>query len=163
MKKLISTGKDHTYNLPIFRELVRKTGIGAGDNLIFAGCEGTCYAMATYFALGLRDLNLNLYYAVNADANQLWRLSHVKGVGVMATNKEQPVTAKVIVLMSGLTRHPIEKTVELVREHLDADGITVGETVIPGLFEAREWDKQIPFKYYFEFEQVNPTSYEVVD
>jgi len=76
MKRVISVGEDYIHVQPIFRELVLKSGIKEEDNLIFAGCQGGCYSIATYLGFGLRDLNINLYFATNADARELWRLEY---------------------------------------------------------------------------------------
>lgn len=160
-KKLISAGKDYTDMLPIFRNLVLKSGVKKGDSLIWAGCPGTCYAMATFFSYGLRDLGLNLYFAVDADIHMLWRLDLIKEVGVIASKKENPIKAKVLVLMSGLLRIPFENVLKLVREGLASDGTIIGETVVPGLFEKEKWDKQIPFRFLFEFSMERLASFEI--
>ena len=160
-KKVISIGKDYTYVFPIFRELVLKGGIREQDNLIFVGCPGPCYSMAPFFSLGIRELNLNLYFAADADIHQLWKLEYVENLGVVATRKEAPVKAKVIVLMSGLCRIPLEHTLKLISDALVSDGIIIGETPAPGLFEEQGWDKQVPFNFLFEFSMKNPTSFKV--
>lgn len=159
-KKLITVGKDYTDMLPIFRKLVLKAGVKKGDHLIWAGCPGTCYAMATFFSYGLRDLGLNLYFALEADLSRLWRLE-LKDMGIIPTKKEDPIRAKVIVLMSGLLRVPFENVLKFVRDGLASDGAIIGETVVPGLFEKNKWDEQIPFRFIFEFSIENPTSFEV--
>ncbi len=160
-KKVISVGEDYTYMMPIFRELVLKSGVKEQDNLIFAGCQGACYSMATYFSFGIRELNLNLHYAVDADIHQLRRLEYVENLGVVATRKVDPVEARVIVLMSGLCRIPFDDTLKFVKDALAADGIVIGQTVVPGLFDELEWDKQIPFNFLFEYSIKNPTSFEI--
>jgi hypothetical protein len=113
-KKIISTGKDHTSMLPIFRELILESGIKEQDNLIFAGCSGPCYSMATFFGFGIRDLDINLYFAVDSDIHQLWRLDHVENLGIVADRVERPLKAKVIVLMSALCTIPIDPTLRLI-------------------------------------------------
>lgn len=177
-KRLISVGKDYTEMLPMFRNLVLRSGAKKGDCLIWAGCPGTCYAMATFFSYGLRDLGLNLYFAVDADFHRLWRLQLIKEVGVIASKKEDlenPIKAKVLVLMSGLLRVPFENVLKLVREGLASDGTIIGETVVPGLFQKEnwgetvvpglfqkeKWDEQIPFRFIFEFSMEKPTSFEM--
>ena len=106
-RRVLSTGKDHTDMFPIFRSLVERTGAKKGDALIWAGCEGACYAMATFFSYFLlKEIGLNLYFATDGDLDRLWRLEAVDGLGVIATKKEEPVRAKVIVLMSGLMNVP---------------------------------------------------------
>jgi hypothetical protein len=147
--------------LPIFRELILESGIKEQDNLIFAGCSGPCYSMATFFSFGIRDLNINLYFAVDSDINQLWRLDHVENLGIVARRVERPLKAKVIVLMSALCTIPIDSTLRLIKDALVSDGIIIGETVEPGLFEKQAWDKRIPFSFLFEFSMENPQSFEV--
>ncbi len=160
-KKILSTGKDHTSMLPIFRELIIKSGIKEQDNVIFAGCSGPCYSMATFFGFGIRDLNINLYFAVDSDIYQLWRLDDVENLGIVAARIERPVKAKVIVLMSALCTMPIEATLELIHDALVSNGVIIGETVEPGLFERQAWDKRIPFDFLFEFSMENPRSFEI--
>ena len=160
-KKIISKGTDYTFMLTVFREIVLKSGLKEQGTLIFTGCQGPCYSMATLLSFGIRDLNLNLYFAVEADIKQLWRLEYIKNLGIVATKKENPVKADGIIIMSGLIRVPFENILKLVRESLVESGIIIGETVEPGLFEEKGWDKQIPFSYLFEFSMEHPTSFEV--
>lgn len=161
-KKLITSGKDYKEMYSIFRDLVLKSGVGKGDNVIWAGCPGSCYAMATFFSYGLRDLGLNLYFAVDADIHRLWRLELMKEVGIYVSKKENPIKAKVLVLMSGLSRVPFENVLNLLGEGLSDDGTIIGETAAPGLFEQLKWDEKIPFRFIFEFSMERPSSFEVV-
>jgi hypothetical protein len=175
MKKMISKGLDHNEMLSIFREVLLRSGIREKENLMFAGCQGPCYSMATLFSFGLRDLNLNLYFAPDADIEQLRRLEYIENLGVVATQRKNPfspaaqqrdiisdgVKAKVLIIMSGLVMVPFKKVLKFVNEALEKGGVIIGETVVPGLFEEKGWDKQIPFNYLFEFSMKNPTSFEV--
>jgi hypothetical protein len=160
-KKILWSGPDHTHLLTIFRNLILKTGITESETLVFAGCEGPCYSMATFFSFGIRDLNLNLYFATDADMGRLWRLEHQKDLGIVARKHETPVKASVIVLMSGLTEIPFAHVLTFVDKALVKGGIIIGETVVAGLFEEKGWDKKIMFKYLFEFSMRNPTAYEL--
>ena len=161
--KIISEGKDHTDMFPIFRSLVLKSGAKKGDPVIWAGCPGPCYAMAIFFSFSLRDLGLDLYFAVDADINRLWRLELQTDLGFVATKREPPIRAKIIVLMSGLLTVPFENVTRLVRGNLADDGTIIGETVIPGLFENVKWHEQIPFRFIFEFSMQRPTALEMIE
>ena len=160
-RKILAAGKDHTDMLPIFKSLVEKTGAKKGDALIWAGCEGACYAMATFFSYFVCDLGLNLHFATDADLNRLWRLELRPDVGVVATKKAPPVKAKIVVLMSGLVNVPFENVLGLVRDGLADDGVVIGETVVPGLFESVKWHEKLPIRYLFEFTMVRPTALEI--
>jgi len=160
-KNLMSKGVDHTSMLSIFREVVSKSGIKENENLFFCGCQGPCYAMASFLCFGIRDLNLNLYFATDADIHRLWKLEYVKDLGIIATRKGEPVQAKVVVLMSGLVQVPFQNILKFIDHGLAKNGIIVGETVVPGLFEGKDWDKKIPFNFIFEFEMKNPNAFEV--
>ena len=160
-KNIITAGNDYTFMLPIFRDLVLKSGAKEGDNLIWAGCPGTCYSMATFFSFGLRDLGLNLFFAVDADIKNLWRLENINKLGIMATEKAEPLKAEIMVLMSGLLRVPFENILDLIRVALADNGAIIGETVVPGLFEKEKWNETIPFRFLFEFSMESPTSFEV--
>lgn len=160
-REIVLEGKDHTEMLPIFRSLVIKSGTKEGDRLIWAGCPGPCYSMATFFSYGLRDLGLNLFFASDGNINHLWRLEFRKDLGMVATKKESPVKAKVIVLMSGLLQAPFEPVLTLAREGLEDDGIIIGETVVRGLFENAKWHEKIRFRFLFEFSMERPTALEV--
>jgi hypothetical protein len=161
-KKLITAGKDYREMYSIFRDVVLKCGIENGDNVIWGGCPGSCYAMASFLSYGLRDLGLNLYFAVDADIHNLWRLELMKEVGIYASKKEKPIKAKVLVLMSGLLRVPFENVLQFVRQGLGNEGTIIGETAAPGLFEQAKWHERIPFKFIFEFSMERPSSFEVV-
>ena len=117
--------------------------------------------MATFFSFGLRDLGLKLYFAVDADINNLWRLENIKKLGIIATKKEEPLKAEIMVLMSGLLRVPFQKILDLVSVGLADDATIIGETVVPGLFEREKWNERIPFRFFFEFSMESPTSFEV--
>ena len=164
-KKILWSEPDHTHLLTIFRNLILKTGITESETLIFAGCEGPCYSMATFFSFGIRDLKLNLYFATDADMGRLWRLEHQRDLGIVArkheTPHETPLKASVLVLMSGLTEIPFAHVLTFVDKALAKGGIIIGETVVAGLFEEKKWDEKIIFKYLFEFSMRNPTAYEL--
>ncbi len=160
MKKvLMSRGADHTFMFSIFRELIVKTGIKEKENLFFCGCQGPCYAVATFLSFGIRDLNINLYFATDADIHRLWKLEFSKDLGIMATRKEEPVQAKVAILMSGLVQVPFQNILNFIDQGLTKNGMIIGETVVPGLFEEKGWDKKIPLHFIFEFEMTNPTAF----
>jgi hypothetical protein len=162
-KTVITTGKDYTNVQPIFRELVLETGIKENDNIIFAGCPGGCYSSATNLSFGLNGLRLNQYFAANADINNLWHLEYIDNLGVVAARKASPVKARVIVLMSGLCKLPLENVLNFYKSSLMDDGVIIGQTVVPGLFEEEGWDKQIPIKFVFEHSIVEPTSFRVAE
>ncbi len=162
-RKVLSTGRDHTDMFPIFRFLVERTGVNKGDALLWAGCEGACYAMATFFGYYLEDLGLNQYFATDGDLNRLRRLEVVRDLGMIASKKENSLRAKVIVLMSGLVNVPFENVLTLVRDGLAEGGTIIGETVVPGLFESLKWHEQVPIRFLFEFSMKNPTALELVE
>ncbi len=160
-RKILSEGKDYRDMLSIFRSLVVRCGPEKGDSLVWAGCPGPCYSMATFFSFGLRDLGLDLYFATDADINRLWRIELVEELGMVAAKRERAPKAKVLILMSGLLTAPFENVLKLVDEGLRDDGIIIGETVSRGLFEKAKWDEQIPFRYLFEFSMERPIALEI--
>ena len=160
-KTAISTGQDFTSVLPVFRELILGTGIQPHDNLIFAGCPGPCYSMATFFGFGVRDLGLSLFFAADAAVDRLWKLGCNEELGMAAVGRSAPVKAKVIVLMSGLCSMPVEHALKLIESALTNDGMLVGEAPALGFFEDREWDREIHFDFLFEFSMVDPSSFRV--
>ncbi len=161
-RKVLSAGKDHADMFPVFKSLLERTGAEKGDALIWAGCEGACYAMATFFSYFVKETGLDLYFATDADMNRLWRLEPVSGLGVVATRKGNPVKAKIIVLMSGLVDVPFGNVLALVRGGLAEGGTIIGETVVPGLFESLKWHEKIPIRFLFEFSMRGPTAVELV-
>jgi hypothetical protein len=162
-RRVLSMGKDHTDMFPVFRSLVEKTGAKKGDALIWAGCEGACYAMATFFSCYLQDVGLGIYFATDADLSRLWRVKPVRGLGMVATEKVDPIKAKVIVLMSGLVNVPFENVLALIYNGLVNGGVIIGETVVPGLFESLKWHEKIPIRYLFEFSMERPTALELLE
>jgi hypothetical protein len=162
-RRPLSIGKDHSDMLPMFRSLVERTGASKGDALIWAGCEGACYAMATFFGYYLEDLGLKQYFAADGDLSRLWRLEPITDLGMVATKKEEPVRAEVIVLMSGLANVRFENVLALVRDGLTEDGVIIGETVVPGLFENLKWYEHVPIRFLFEFSMERPTAIELVE
>jgi hypothetical protein len=162
-RKVLSIGKDHTDMHSLFRSLVERTGVKKGDALTWSGCGEPCYAMATFFGYALDDLGLRQYYALEGDLKRLWRLEMVKDLGMVASRKETPVKAKVLILMSALVNVPFENVLKLVHEGLADDGIIIGETVVPGLFERLKWHERIPIRFLFEFSMQKPTVIELVE
>ncbi len=160
-RKTLAAGKDHVDMLPIFKSLIERTGAKKGDALIWAGCEGACYSMATFFSYLVLDLGLDVYFATDADLNRLWRLELRRDVGMVATQRVPPVKARVVVLMSGLVSVPFENVLGLVKDGLADNGVIVGETVVPGLFESEKWHEKIPIRFLFEFSMVRPTALEI--
>lgn len=160
-KTTIATGQDFTSVLPLFRELILEAGARPQDNLIFAGCPGPCYSMATFFAFAIRDLGLNQFFAADAEIERLWTLEWDETLGMAAGGIASPVRARVIVLMSGLCTLPVSRTERLIGSALTADGVLVGEAPALGFFEEREWHRKIPLDFLFEFAMAGPTSFRV--
>lgn len=156
--EIIAAGKDHVDMLPLFRSLVVRSGAKKGDSLIWAGCEGPCYSMATFFSFGLRSLGLKLFFVTDADINRLWRLEFQRDLGFVAIREKSPLKAKVLVLMSGLVQVPFENVLRLTQESLREGGVIIGETVVRGLFKQERWDERIPIRYLFEFSMERPTA-----
>jgi hypothetical protein len=155
-RKTVQSGKDVNDLFPLFRSLVEGTGAKKGDTLIWAGCEGYCYSMATFFSYAITDLGLRLYFATDGDLQRLWRLESLPDRGIVATEKAEHVKARILVLMSGLANVPFEGVLKLASEGLADDGVIIGETVVPRLFEMLKWHEQIPIRYLFEFSMVEP-------
>ena len=162
-RRVLSAGKDHNDIFPVFRSMIERIGASRGDALIWAGCEGACYSMATFFSCQLLHLGLNLYFASGGDLKKVWRLEPVNGVGVVATERVAPIKAKVIILMSGLLDVPFQNVLTLVRNGLDDSGVIIGETVVPHLFESLRWHEQIPIRFLFEFSMERPMALELVE
>jgi hypothetical protein len=159
IKKVISEGLDFTDVLPLFRDIVIKSGIKKDGHLIFAGCPGPCFAMSTFLGFGIKDLGLNLFFAFDADIERLLRLDYVEDQGIMAMGKESPLKADVNVLMSGLCNLPLEKTLDFINNGLRDKGVIIGEAPAHGLFEEMGWTDKVPFNFLFEFSMTNPTSF----
>ena len=162
-RKVLSEGKDHRDMLSTLRSLVVKSAPKKGESLVWAGCPGPCYSMATFFSYGLRDLGLGLFFATDADIHRLWRLELEEELGMVAARRESPLKAKILILMSGLITAPFENVLRLVKEGLQDDGVVIGETVVRGLFESAKWDERINFRYLFEFSMEKPMALEMVD
>ncbi|MFH1487483.1 MAG: DUF2124 family protein [Pseudomonadota bacterium] len=162
-KSCLFTGNDFTDLLPMFTDLIIRAGAKEQDNLIFAGCPGPCFSMATFFGFGIRDLNLHLYFAANGDLNRLWRLQYNEATGMAASGKATPVKAEVLVLMSGLCTLPLEQTLKLIEGGLSEGGRIIGEAPAFDLFEEQGWADKVPFDFLFEFAMERPTAFEVAD
>jgi hypothetical protein len=160
-KSVLYQGKNYQDLLPGFREIILKSSITTNGRLVFGGCVGPCYAMATLLCFGIRDLGLNLFFAVNADLQQLTRLEYDRNLGIMSTNRQAPLKADAVVIMSGLCLLPIEKTRAFIKDGLIEEGIVIGEAPAHRFFEQNGWDKQIHFNFLFEFSMQNPTAFEI--
>ncbi|MCX8022355.1 MAG: DUF2124 family protein [Syntrophorhabdaceae bacterium] len=161
-RRILLEGKDHNDMLSLFRSLIEISGIKEGESLIWAGCPGPCYSMATFFSCGIKDKNLNIFFAGDGDIKRLWQLEDLGDVGVTATKKVDPVQAKIIVIMSGLVHAPFGNVERLIKEGLAEGGVIIGETVIPHLFEDIRWTERIPFRYIFEFTMKEPKVIEIL-
>jgi len=140
------------YNLRLaFQELVRRCELRPGDPLYFVGCPGACYSQATLFSTYLRQFDLRIFFVPDADPSRARRLVYNEDLGFVGGPRAKPPKAKVIVVMSGLCKSPIEPLLQLVSGTLEEGGKLVAETNNPGIYDSLGWDRRIPFDYQIEF------------
>jgi len=134
-----------------FQQLARDIGLKQGENIIFAGCPGGCYSWATLFGFYLKGFGANSFFAPNAERRKIRRLIPNEDLGLIAGRKASPGKARMIVLLSGLCRYPIEPALELVNDLLQKGGILIGQSNNPGIYETEGWTRKLRFDYFIEY------------
>ncbi len=94
-----------------FKAYLREAGLGAGDQVVYYGCPGTCTPFIELLGFAVRDLSLEQVYVPYADEAAAKAIRPVEGVGMQVSGDVVRVDPKVIVLMGGLSMPgvPIEK------------------------------------------------------
>lgn len=94
-----------------FKAYLREAGLGAGDQVAYYGCPGTCTPFIELLGFAVRDLPVEQVYVPYVDEAQARAIRPVEGVGMQASSDVVRVDPKVIVLMGGLSMPgvPVEK------------------------------------------------------
>ena len=103
-----------------FKAYLREAGLGAGDQVAYYGCPGTCTPFIELLGFAVRALPVEQVYVPYVDEAQARAIRPVEGVGMQASSDVVRVDPKVIVLMGGLAMPGVPVTKEAVQSVVGA-------------------------------------------
>ncbi|NLA37788.1 MAG: DUF2124 domain-containing protein [Methanomicrobiales archaeon] len=98
-----------------FKAYLRETGLGAGDQVVYYGCPGTCTPFIELLGFAVRDLSIEQVYVPFVDESAAKMIRPVDKVGMQVSSDAAQVNPKVIVLMGGLAMPGVPVTKDAVR------------------------------------------------
>ncbi|WP_292518579.1 DUF2124 family protein [Methanoculleus sp.] len=123
-----------------FKAYLREAGLGAGDQVAYYGCPGTCTPFIELLGFAVRELPIAQVYVPLLDEARAKAIRPVEGVGMRVSDDAVSVDPKVIVLMGGLAMPGVPVTKEAVQAVVDAhpDAKIVGICFMQ-MFEKGGW------------------------
>ena len=103
-----------------FKAYLRGAGLGAGDQVVYYGCPGTCTPFIELLGFAVRDLPVEQVYVPYADEAGAKVIRPVGGVGMQVSADAARVNPEVIVLMGGLAMPGVPVTREAVQAAVGA-------------------------------------------
>lgn len=98
-----------------FKAYLKEAGLGAGDQVVYYGCPGTCTPFIELLGFAVRDLPLEQVYVPYVDEAAAKVIRPVGGVGMQVSDAAGRVDPKVVVLMGGLAMPGVPVTKEAVQ------------------------------------------------
>ena len=112
-----------------FKAYLREAGLGAGDQVVYYGCPGTCTPFIELLGFAVRDLPIEQIYVPYVDEAAAKVIRLIDGVGMQAAGDAPHIAPKVIVLMGGLAMPGVPVTKDEVQAaispHKDASIVGV--------------------------------------
>lgn len=123
-----------------FKAYLREAGLGAGDQVAYYGCPGTCTPFIELLGFAARELPIAQVYVPLLDEARAKAIRPVEGVGMRVSDDAVSVDPKVIVLMGGLAMPGVPVTKEAVQAVVDAHpGATIVGICFMQMFEKGGW------------------------
>ncbi len=98
-----------------FKAYLKEAGLGAGDQVAYYGCPGTCTPFIELLGFAVRDLSLDQVYVPYVDEASAKAIRPVGNVGMQVADPAGSLDPKVIVLMGGLAMPGVPVTKEAVQ------------------------------------------------
>ena len=132
-----------------FKAYLKEAGLGAGDQVVYYGCPGTCTPFIELLGFAVRDLSLEQVYVPYVDEAAAKAIRPIEGVGMQVAGDAVRLDPKVIVLMGGLAMPGVPVTKEAVQGVVGTHtGAKVVGICFMQMFEKAGWLDA------FEFEMV---------
>ena len=123
-----------------FKAYLREAGLGAGDQVVYYGCPGTCTPFIELLGFAVRDLSIEQVYVPFVDESAAKMIHPVDKVGMQVSDVAVRPAPKVIVLMGGLAMPGVPVTKDAVQAVVNAhpDAKIVGICFME-MFEKGGW------------------------
>ena len=129
-----------------FKAYLKEAGLGAGDQIVYYGCPGTCTPFIELLGFAVRDLPVEQVYVPYADEAAAKAIRPVGGVGMQVSGDAVRVDPKVIVLMGGLAMPGVPVTKETMQATVGAHaGAKVVGICFMQMFQKAGWLEDFDF------------------
>ena len=123
-----------------FKAYLRGLEPGAGDQVVYYGCPGTCTPFIELLGFAVRDLPVEQVYVPYVDETAAKIIRPIGGVGMQVSGDAARIDPKVVVLMGGLAMPGVPVTKEAVRAVVGAHtGAKVVGICFMQMFEKAGW------------------------
>ncbi len=152
-KEIIETSKGVAGITRPFKDIIEKLQIGNEDIILYIGLPGVCTPFIELLSYAIRSLNLKQVYVPVIDLKSAMEVISVNNVGIQFGDSISVQTAKVVVVLGGLSM-PISPVSSddvnlFVKNILAEEGSIIGISFM-NMFDKAGWSSAIPFDYIID-------------
>lgn len=149
-RELIETSKGVAGITRPFKNIIETLNVDEEDVILYVGLPGVCTPFIELLSYAIRTLNLKQVYVPVIDLKSAMAVISVNNVGIQFGTTVPVQSAKVVVVLGGLSM-PISavrsEDVNLLIKNVLAEGGTVIGICFMDMFEKAGWNSVIPFDY----------------
>jgi len=122
-----------------FKAYVTGLGLGAGDQIVYYGCPGTCTPFIELLGFSIRDMPVEQVFVPFLDEEKARTLTAVEGVGIQTATPPASISPSLVVLMGGLSMPNVPVTAEQARDVVGAHGCPIAGVCFMEMFARAGW------------------------
>ena len=128
-----------------FKAYIDGLGLGAGDQIVYYGCPGTCTPFIELLAFATRACPAEQVFVPLGDEKKAKKLVHAPDIGMQVSGNPARVNPKVVVLMGGLSMPGTGVTAEEMKAVVSKYRVPVAGVCFMKMFEKTGWTKVFDF------------------
>jgi hypothetical protein len=139
-----------------FKEFIEKTGLKAGDQVVYYGCPGTCTPFVELLGFSVRSMELDQVFVPYVDETKAQKIRLVADIGMQAAGATTVRSPKAVVIMGGLSMPNVPVTMEQVKSAAEKHpGASLIGICFMNMFEKAGWLEVMEFDLLIDA-MINP-------
>lgn len=129
-----------------FREYIEKSGLSAGDQIVYYGCPGTCTPFVELLGFAVRSMDLEQVFVPYVDESKAQKLELAPDIGMQAGGSARIGNPKAVVVMGGLSMPNVPVTLEQIKSAVEQHpGALLIGICFMHMFEKAGWLRAMEF------------------
>jgi hypothetical protein len=128
-----------------FKAYIDGLKLGAGDQIVYYGCPGTCTPFIELLGFAIRSSPATQVFVPLTDESKARRITGVSDVGMQVSPAGVKLDPKVIVLMGGLSMPNSNVTADQMKATISKYRVPLVGVCFMKMFEKTGWTKTFDF------------------